>query len=433
MQTGRRRRNSSPAGPRPTVGRRLRPRSDAPGPGAPSTVLAWTSPSRSIAQRLAAGRARPALVRHRAGHRAARCRSSRCPSAASPLTWTRAVSSSRSCRSTGAVATRSRSSSRSLSRARPSGCSSTRPLWGQVAFPVATYSVARWRGARWGLGAVAVGVAGAAVAAARLAARVRRAGHRRQHAGLLPHHRDDRGRRVGARHARPGPQRVRRRAGRAQHPDRARDRAAGGARGVRGAGPDRPRDARRRRPRAVGDGGAGRRGAVRRRARPGRGDPRPWPPSPRPAARRWPRCAGCSGCCGRATSPAPARSRGSPTSPCWSSRPARPAPTSRATLPPPDRAVPDGVALTAYRDRAGVAHQRPQARRPRRDRVGDGAGRRRPGGARRGRRPRRQQPRRRPRSRAGRHARAGRGARRHARVPDPGRGGGFRVSARIPL
>jgi len=39
------------------------------------------------------------------------------------------------------------------------------PLWGQVAFPVATYSVARWRGARWGLGAVAVGVAGAAVAA----------------------------------------------------------------------------------------------------------------------------------------------------------------------------------------------------------------------------------------------------------------------------
>jgi signal transduction histidine kinase len=39
------------------------------------------------------------------------------------------------------------------------------PLWGQVAFPVATYSVARWRSARWGLGALAVGTAGAAIAA----------------------------------------------------------------------------------------------------------------------------------------------------------------------------------------------------------------------------------------------------------------------------
>jgi signal transduction histidine kinase len=39
------------------------------------------------------------------------------------------------------------------------------PLWGQVAFPVATYSVARWRSARWGLAALAVGAIGAALAA----------------------------------------------------------------------------------------------------------------------------------------------------------------------------------------------------------------------------------------------------------------------------
>ena len=38
-------------------------------------------------------------------------------------------------------------------------------LWSQVAFPVALYSVARWRSTCWGLGALAVGLAGAAVAA----------------------------------------------------------------------------------------------------------------------------------------------------------------------------------------------------------------------------------------------------------------------------
>ncbi len=38
------------------------------------------------------------------------------------------------------------------------------PLWSQVAFPVATYSVARWRDVRWGIGAVVVGIAGAGIA-----------------------------------------------------------------------------------------------------------------------------------------------------------------------------------------------------------------------------------------------------------------------------
>jgi signal transduction histidine kinase len=38
------------------------------------------------------------------------------------------------------------------------------PLWSQVAFPVATYSVARYASGRWGLAALAVGVAGAVVA-----------------------------------------------------------------------------------------------------------------------------------------------------------------------------------------------------------------------------------------------------------------------------
>lgn len=37
------------------------------------------------------------------------------------------------------------------------------PLWSQVAFPIATYSVARYAGTGWGLGALAVGVAGAVV------------------------------------------------------------------------------------------------------------------------------------------------------------------------------------------------------------------------------------------------------------------------------
>ncbi|UMG93935.1 histidine kinase [Nocardioides sp. TF02-7] len=39
------------------------------------------------------------------------------------------------------------------------------PLWSQVAFPVATYSVARFAGPAWAAGALATGVAGAAVAA----------------------------------------------------------------------------------------------------------------------------------------------------------------------------------------------------------------------------------------------------------------------------
>ena len=39
------------------------------------------------------------------------------------------------------------------------------PLWSQLAFPVATYSVARYARAWWGLAALAVGIAGAVVAA----------------------------------------------------------------------------------------------------------------------------------------------------------------------------------------------------------------------------------------------------------------------------
>jgi signal transduction histidine kinase len=39
------------------------------------------------------------------------------------------------------------------------------PIWGQLAFPVATYSVARYARGRWGLVALGVGIAGAAVAA----------------------------------------------------------------------------------------------------------------------------------------------------------------------------------------------------------------------------------------------------------------------------
>ncbi len=39
------------------------------------------------------------------------------------------------------------------------------PLWSQVAFPIATYSVARWAGARWAAGALVVGLAGAGIAA----------------------------------------------------------------------------------------------------------------------------------------------------------------------------------------------------------------------------------------------------------------------------
>jgi signal transduction histidine kinase len=38
------------------------------------------------------------------------------------------------------------------------------PIWGQLAFPVATYSVARYARGRWGLLALGVGIAGAAVA-----------------------------------------------------------------------------------------------------------------------------------------------------------------------------------------------------------------------------------------------------------------------------
>lgn len=41
------------------------------------------------------------------------------------------------------------------------------PLWSQVAFPVATYSVARFASSAWGLAAVGVGVCGAVVAAIR--------------------------------------------------------------------------------------------------------------------------------------------------------------------------------------------------------------------------------------------------------------------------
>jgi signal transduction histidine kinase len=38
------------------------------------------------------------------------------------------------------------------------------PIWGQVAFPIATYSVARYAAGRWGLAGLAIGVAGAVVA-----------------------------------------------------------------------------------------------------------------------------------------------------------------------------------------------------------------------------------------------------------------------------
>jgi signal transduction histidine kinase len=38
------------------------------------------------------------------------------------------------------------------------------PIWSQLAFPIATYSVARYARGRWGLAALGVGVAGAAVA-----------------------------------------------------------------------------------------------------------------------------------------------------------------------------------------------------------------------------------------------------------------------------
>ncbi|SFC16341.1 Signal transduction histidine kinase [Nocardioides terrae] len=38
------------------------------------------------------------------------------------------------------------------------------PIWGQVAFPIALYSVARYARGRWGLAALGVGIAGAAVA-----------------------------------------------------------------------------------------------------------------------------------------------------------------------------------------------------------------------------------------------------------------------------
>ena len=39
------------------------------------------------------------------------------------------------------------------------------PIWGQLAFPIATYSVARYARGRWGLAALGVGIAGAVVAA----------------------------------------------------------------------------------------------------------------------------------------------------------------------------------------------------------------------------------------------------------------------------
>ena len=58
---------------------------------------------------------------------------------------------------------------------------------------------------------------------------------------------------------------------------------------------------------------------------------RPWRTSRRPAGRPWPTCDGCSVCCAPSPRPTPARNRGSPTSPTWCPRPAPRAPGSRRT------------------------------------------------------------------------------------------------------
>ena len=138
------------------------------------------------------------------------------------------------------------------------------PTVGQLAFPVAVYSVARWA-PRWhGVAALLVGYAGAVVASVRwLDAFGSDAVNASSRDVLRRHHRRDRHHRLGARLRRPAAGEVRRCAGRARRDGRAHGRARGAAGRPGRACPDRPGDARRGRPRAVRDRGAGRRRALR--------------------------------------------------------------------------------------------------------------------------------------------------------------------------
>ena len=292
------------------------------------------------------------------------------------------------------------------------------PLWGQVAFPVATYSVARWRDVRWGIGAVVVGVAGAVVAsvdwlrgvdgsvtfgngvatfltiativvaawALGTLGRVRSA-----YVDALVE-RSRRIERETAQQVELAASEERARIAREMHDVVAHGLSvmvvqADGARYAAERDPDAAtrtlatiaetgRDALAEMRRLLGLL------AIRRRHR----DP------PAAAARRHRRA-------GRADA-------------------ARPGTAVTPALPPPDRDRPDGVGAHGVPDRAGVAHQRPQARRPGREASRDGRDRATSSRSSveddgRGASSRR----RRPGPRAGRHARAGRGARRH---PDAG-------------
>ena len=249
---------------------------------------------------------------------------------------------------------------------RPGRASLDEPTVGQLAFPVAVYSVARWS-PRWqGVAALPRRLRRRGGRLGPLAGRLRSASSPPAQPGAVRRHdRRDRHGRLGARRS-PRSTRERyvaslvdaRRAGRAD--GRARGRAGGPRRAVA----DRARDARRGRARAVGDRRPGRRREVRRREGPdvavehARDDLRA------PGARRSPRCDGCWACCVRdgdtGVAPQPglddvrhlvdeARAAG------MRSRPTSPE-------PPPDgagRRRAGGVP-----DRAGGAHQRAQARRP---------------------------------------------------------------------
>ena len=248
------------------------------------------------------------------------------------------------------------------------------PTTGQLAFPVAVYSVARWS-PRWqGVAALLVGYAGALVAATRWLLGFG-AGELTA-ANLDPlrrHHQRDRHRRVGAGLRGPVAGEVRRLAGRARRAGRADGRARGRARRPRRAVADRPRDARRGRPRAVGDRDPGRRRPLRRGQGPRRRGRHPrddLDDRPRgahrdaPAAGAAPRRRHRRGAAARPRRRTPPGGRGARRGHAGRGRPARRA-GRRAR-----RRRAGGVP-----HRAGGADQRAQARRSRRDRVRAGVGR----------------------------------------------------------